>query len=82
MPFAVHALNVDDVIVLLGFFPGISILLRCCKLFMGKLPALQVVIMELVEVFIRAGQDQNAGAARHRRACAEQKHRKQDYQNL
>ena len=82
MPLAVHALDVDDVIVLLGFFSGISILLRCCKLCMGELPALQVVIMELIEVFIAARQHQNTGAARHCRASAEQENGNQDCQNL
>jgi len=82
MPLAVHALDVDDVIILLSFILGIGLLLRCRNLCMGKLPAEQIVIMELIEVFTGARQYQNTGTARHRRASAEQENRNQDCQNL
>jgi K+-transporting ATPase ATPase C chain len=39
MPFAIHALNVVYVIVLLTFRFGIGILWRRCNLFVGELPA-------------------------------------------
>ena len=51
MPFAIHALNVVDVIILLTFRVGIGLLWRCCNLFMGKLPAHQIVTMEAIIVF-------------------------------
>ena len=39
MPLAVHALDVDDVIILLGFVFGIDVILRCRNLLMGKVSA-------------------------------------------
>lgn len=82
MAFAVHALDIDDVIVLLGLFFRIGFLRRCCNLAMAKLPAGLVVIMELIEVFTGTGQRQNTGAARHCRAGAEQENGNQDYRDL
>jgi len=82
MPFAVHALDIADVIILLSIFFGVGLLPRRCNLCVAKLPARQIVIMELIEVFTDARQYQNTGTARHCRASVEQKNRHQDCQDL
>jgi len=68
MPFAVHALDIADVVVLLGFIFGVGFLRRAGDLCVRKLPARQVVRVELGKVLIRARQYQNTGTTRHRRA--------------
>ena len=56
MVLTVHALNVNDVVILLTFLFGIGLVLRFGNLFIGQPPAQQIVIMELIVAFTGAWQ--------------------------